>query len=735
LFNKSSVERGMFRSLALRSYEALEEVDTMSKVEYKIANPKLVSAWTDLRPGYDYSKLDESGIIREGETIEDHTILVGRYMEHPETHLIRDASTMPTVFTGGRVESVVVLNQANGKRLVRIRILQERIPELGDKFGSRHGQKGTMGMIIPAENMPHTKEGIIPDVIVNPHGLTSRMTVAQLIECLFGKYGAEIGAKCNATPFANRDDIVKTIGNSLMDIGMNPYAENLMYCGTTGKQLPCSIFMGPIYFMRMKHLTMDKMNSRAEGRREMRTHQPTGGRGNEGGMRIGEMERDAISAHGVSLFLQESMMKRADATHFHICNGCGTIPIYNEKENLFVCPTCDGPVEFSGSTGENLALIQPLRRSRVTFSKVEIPYALKLLDQELTTYMGAGLRYVTERSVGRLRDSVLEWSQKGAGERFPGETEYTKLALAGQDLQQTKLANEKNTLEGPPERQEYAPASVGGDYSEDFEDLDAQEGGALDSAPVDSIGKDPKPMVQQDYIKQHGGDLDDLAPVDSIGKDPKPMVQQDYIRLLQEGGDLDASVESIGKDPKPMPQQDYIKQHGGVAPVNSIGKDPVPVKHDLEEEWVLPTQTGGMAPVDSIGKDPVPLKHDLEEEWVLPTQKGGAHEVQPTPPSGIEQPQMLKDVLGTEINQSLFSMASMDKPPYVIANPYVSPPLEQGVSMHSAPTVGTEVVEPTVNQQVAPDLVSEVAKSVQQGGGKQVINIYENDEIRVVKLQ
>jgi hypothetical protein len=184
-----------------------------------------------------------------------------------------------------------------------------------------------------------------------------------------------------------------------------------------------------------------------------------------------------------------------------------------------------------------------------------------------------------------------------------------------------------------------------------------------------------------------------------------------------------------------MPQQDYIKQHGGVAPVNSIGKDPVPVKHDLEEEWVMPAQTGGMAPVDSIGKDPVPVKHDLEEEWVLPAQKGGAHEVQPNPPSGIEQPQMLKDVLGTEINQSLFSMASMDKPPYVIANPYVSPPLEQGVSMHSAPTVGAEVVEPTVNQQVAPDLVSEVSKSVQQGGGSSVINIYENDEIRVVKLQ
>ena len=109
------------------------------------------------------------------------------------------------------MESVVVINQNNGMRLVRVRILQERIPELGDKFGSRHGQKGTMGMLIPAENMPHTAEGIIPDVIVNPHGLTSRMTVAQLIECLFGRMGVEVGAKCNGTSFFNRENIVKTV--------------------------------------------------------------------------------------------------------------------------------------------------------------------------------------------------------------------------------------------------------------------------------------------------------------------------------------------------------------------------------------------------------------------------------------------------------------------------------------------------------------------------------------------
>ena len=685
MFNKSSVERGMFRSLALRSYTALEEVDPLSKVEYKIGNPKSVSAWTDLKPGFDYSKLDENGIIKEGEFIEDHTVLVGRYLENPENHSIKDASVMPTVFTKGRVESVVVINQNNGFRLVRVRILQERIPELGDKFGSRHGQKGTMGMIIPAENMPHTAEGIIPDVIVNPHGLTSRMTVAQLIECLFGRMGCEVAAKCNGTSFFNREDIVKTVGDSLMNMGLHPHTENIMYCGTTGKQLPCSIFMGPLYFMRMKHLTSDKINSRGEGRREMRTHQPTGGRGNEGGMRIGEMERDAISAHGVSLFLQESMMKRSDATNFWICNGCGTIPIYNEKEKLFVCPMCDGPVEFSGSTAETLTLIQPLKRSRVTFSKVEMPYALKLLEQEVTTYTGSGLRFITEKSVGRLRDSALDWSaaansaaanSAAANSASANSAASQASGLGGQEVVEAEQDLDLAIQEQEQEQEVEPKQMVGG------------------AAPVDY--QPQTGIVYADGSKSMGVDVNvfydsEQAPVTNIDKQISPPMT---------GGGLAGPASVNYRDVRPPSSNSVYDQNGGSAPVNSI--DPVPIRHQIEEVWDEPLL------------------------W-RPGQSGG------NGPAVTE---------GSNINQATFSVPSMNSEPYVVANPYVSPAMLPKEMTAVEPNSAVPAVAGAAQTQpVSSQLISEVSATVTQGGGLKSPKkgsqsvVFDSDEIKVIKLE
>ena len=292
LFNRSSIERGLFRSLALRSYTTVEEEDPITKAVYRIGNPRLVMSWSDVRPGNDYSQLDEHGIIREGVVIHEKTVLVGRFLRDVETGKISDASLTPTIFTKGRVDKVVVLHQANGMRLVRVRILEERVPELGDKFSSRHGQKGTMGMLLDAQDMPRTADGLVPDVMVNPHCIPSRMTIAQLLEQVFGKLGAHIGAKMNATPFMNDQQSFTAIAEALESLGIQREGEEILYSGITGKMFTSSVFMGPLYFMRIKHLTQDKLNSRPTGRKEIRTHQPTGGRGNEGGMRIGEMERD-----------------------------------------------------------------------------------------------------------------------------------------------------------------------------------------------------------------------------------------------------------------------------------------------------------------------------------------------------------------------------------------------------------------------------------------------------------
>jgi len=698
LFNRSSVERGMFRSLALRSYEALEEIDPISKVEYKIANPKMIPTWSDLKPGSDYSMLDESGIIKVDSVISDNTVLVGRYLENPETHQIKDSSIMPTVFTKGRVESVVVLNQANGFRLVKVRIIQERIPELGDKFGSRHGQKGTMGMIIPAENMPHTKEGIIPDVIVNPHGLTSRMTVAQVIEVLFGRLGAEVAAKCNGTAFCNRENIVKTVGTTLEELGLHPHTENIMYCGTTGKQLNCSIFMGPLYFMRMKHLTSDKINSRAEGRREIRTHQPTGGRGNEGGMRIGEMERDAVLAHGVSLFLQESMMKRADATSFWVCNGCGTIPISNEKEMLFVCPSCDGPVEFSGATSDTITLVQPLKRSRVTFSKIDMPYSLKLLDQELTTFMGAGLRFVTSKTVGRLKDNMLVWPKEGSGIPEPPKA-YTELVKEIIPLETNPLIPD-NELPGADNKTYFGSVEPTG--------LDIHIGGG-----TNVIGNNDNAIGKLIDLQQIGGE----ASIDSIGQDTKPIEENTYLK--QDGIPIDRQTTTQGAylqkgGAQPSDAQPSDAQPSG-ALINSIGKDTVPVKHDLEEEWPQQggTQLSG-ANIESLGKDTVPVKHDLEEEW---SQKGGAQLL------GAPIPDIKLTMPGTDINPATFSQPQMAEEPYVIANPYTSPPLTELAPKPDDIEVGKIQVPAQLEQPVsaAPEITN-------------VIKVFENSDIRVIKL-
>ena len=407
VMNKDALDRGMFRSMAFRSYEAYEEDDEKTGARTRIANPKDVPGWTNLKPALDYRKLDDNGIIRVGEYVDEDTVIVGRYiMSRGGSYA--DVSVTPQVWTRGRVEKVVVTVNNNNLRLIKIRVVHDRIPELGDKFSNRHGQKGTIGMKVNGVDMPRTKDGIVPDMIMNPHAIPSRMTIAQLLETLFGKAATQCGAIANATSFMNDGDPSEMIGGVLEKLGYEKYGNEILYDGTTGVQIPSAIFIGQCYTMRLKHMTEDKWNARAEGRREQRTHQPTGGRGNEGGLRVGEMERDAIAGHGISLFLRESFMKRGDGTSFIVCNGCGSIPIYNEKANFYVCPLCDGPLEYTGNTADTLEMQLPSKRSLATFSTVEMPYVVKLLDQELSTYANIGIRFLTNKNIQVLRKPPVE---------------------------------------------------------------------------------------------------------------------------------------------------------------------------------------------------------------------------------------------------------------------------------------------------------------------------------------
>jgi DNA-directed RNA polymerase II subunit RPB2 len=402
VMNHDSIQRGLFRSIAYKSYEAFEEDDPISKAKTRIGNPAKIASWTDMKPGVDYGKLDDSGIVKVGEYVDEHTVICGRYIQLP-TGTMKDASVTGQVWTRGRVEKIAITVSPMGLRLIKIRVVQDRTPELGDKFSNRHGQKGTIGMLIRAHDMPRSASGIVPDFIMNPHAIPSRMTIGQLLENLFGKAAANVGAVGNGTPFMNQGSPHEEAGAALERLGFEKYGNEILYNGQTGEQIPSAIFMAPVFGMRLKHMTEDKWNARGEGRKEQLTHQPTGGRGNQGGLRIGEMERDAISGHGISAFVRESFMKRSDGTGFIICNSCGTIPIYNERQGLYICPLCDGPLQYAGENSRNLELIPPVKRTKASFSRIEEPYAMKVLGQELETYMNISMRYLTEGSLRTLR--------------------------------------------------------------------------------------------------------------------------------------------------------------------------------------------------------------------------------------------------------------------------------------------------------------------------------------------
>ncbi len=285
---------------------------------------------------------------------------------------------------------------------------------------NRHGQKGTMGMMIRSEDMPRSASGIVPDIIVNPHSIPSRMTMAQLLEQQLGKLAAIHGGIGEATPFMNDGNPAETIGGILENqYGYERYGNEILYDGLTGKQMEVAIFIGPIYTMRLKHMVEDKWQARTTGRKEVKTHQPTGGRGNEGGLRIGEMDRDTILCHGIAGFVQESYMKRSDGTKMPICTGCGTIPIFNQKLGIAVCSLCQGPVRFAGHTAESLEMIPPIKKQTAPIVQVEIPYVLKVLDQELATFMNTGLRFMTTSGVQKLDTTKVKTDETAAAVLLP----------------------------------------------------------------------------------------------------------------------------------------------------------------------------------------------------------------------------------------------------------------------------------------------------------------------------
>jgi DNA-directed RNA polymerase II subunit RPB2 len=267
---------------------------------------------------------------------------------------------------------------------------------------SRAGQKGTLGLIIPESDMPFNAEGVRPDLIINPHALPSRMTIGQIVESLFGKVCASYGAFGDCTAFQVKGSNYTTYAPLLVDAGFHSSGNEILYNGMTGQQLSADIYIGPTYYMRLKHMVKDKINYRARGPNTMLTRQPVQGRANDGGLRIGEMERDGVMGHGMSYFLNESFMVRGEKQDFYIaiCNKTGSIAIYNESRNLFLSPLVDGPIKFNINPDGSQSIMNLSRFGR-SFSILRVPYAFKLLMQELQC-LNVQMRIITDENVDQL---------------------------------------------------------------------------------------------------------------------------------------------------------------------------------------------------------------------------------------------------------------------------------------------------------------------------------------------
>ncbi len=365
ILNKGSVDRGLGRSTYFRPMIS-EELRYSGGLIDEISIPdKDVKGY---RSEHDYRFLEEDGIIYPEARVEEGDVIIGktsppRFLSSFEDYNLamsarRESSVALKHGEKGVVDFVIITENDEGNKLVEVRLRDLRVPEIGDKFTSRHGQKGVVSILLSEADVPFTSSGVKPDIIFSPHGIPSRMTISHLIECLGGKVGALSGRLIDGTIFEGEGE--KELRLELLKLGFREDGTETMYSGSTGEKFKVRIFIGNMYYLKLKHMVANKIHSRARGPIQLLTRQPTEGRSKEGGLRLGEMEKDTFVAHGASLVLKERF--DSDKTLVPVCEECGLIAIYDSKRDKNYCPVC----------GDNAEV-----------NNVEVSYAFKLLLDEL----------------------------------------------------------------------------------------------------------------------------------------------------------------------------------------------------------------------------------------------------------------------------------------------------------------------------------------------------------------
>ena len=366
LINKGSIDRGLFQTTIYHT-EKDEDKQKINGDEEIRCKPD--SAKTKGMKFGNYNKVNSKGVMPENSLVENRDIIIAKVTpikenknDHTKVIKYEDQSKIYRTVEETYIDKNYIDRNGDGYTFAKVRLRALRKPVIGDKFSSRHGQKGTVGNIVPEADMPFNSAGVRPDIIINPHAIPSRMTIGQLKETLLGKVLVELGLFGDGTSFGDLN--IDNISEKLQTLGYESNGNELLYSGLTGEQVECSVFMGPVFYQRLKHMVNDKQHSRSIGPMVNLTRQPAEGRSRDGGLRFGEMERDAMISHGAARFTKGRMYDASDKYSVHICKKCGLVASYNDKLHIHLCKTCD---------------------NRTDFSYVEIPYACKLLFQELTT--------------------------------------------------------------------------------------------------------------------------------------------------------------------------------------------------------------------------------------------------------------------------------------------------------------------------------------------------------------